>query len=54
MTKIGCPVYWEFQLLRELVTRGFMEKSALVGLARSVADINEFVKGVAETLESEL
>lgn len=48
------PVYWEFQLLRELVTRGFMEKSALVGLARSVADINEFVKGVAETLESEL
>ena len=48
------PVYWEFQLLRELVTRGFMEKSALVDLARSVADINEFVKGVAETLESEL
>ena len=48
------PVYWEFQLLRELVTRGFMEKSTLVGLARSVANINEFVKGVAETLESEL
>ena len=48
------PVYWEFQLLRELVTRGFMEKSVLVGLARSVANINEFVKGVAETLESEL
>ena len=48
------PVYWEFQLLCELVKRGFVEKSALVGLARSVADINEFVKGVAETLESEL
>lgn len=48
------PVYWEFQLLRELVTRGFMEKSTLVGLARSVANINEFVKGVAEILESEL
>ena len=43
-------VYWEIQLLRELVTRGFMEKSTLVGLARSVANINEFVKGVAETL----
>ena len=48
------PVYWEFQLLRELVTGGFVEKSTLIGLARSVANINEFMKGVAETLKSEL
>ena len=40
------PVCWEFQLLRELVTRGFMEKSALIGLARSVANINEFMNNI--------
>ena len=48
------PVYWEFQLLRELVVHGAIEKATLIQLARTVENINAFMKGVAETLESEL
>ena len=50
----GVAVYWEFQLLGELVKTGRLAKRVLVELARKVETINVFQKGVADDLEKKL
>lgn len=52
----GVSVFWEFQILRELVVRGFVEKVRLVEVARAVESKNGYMKlkGVAQKLEMEL
>lgn len=52
----GVPVFWEFQILKELVVRGFVEKARLIGIARAVEEKNLFLKmkGLSQRLEAEL
>ena len=52
--KQGVEVFWEFQVLLELVTRGHLTKEALVALARAVGEKNIFMKEVADDLANEL
>jgi len=48
------PIYWEFEILRELVVSGHLGKNALVALARKVDEFNPYQKGVADDLEKNL
>ena len=48
------PIYWEFEILRELVANGHLAKETLVALARKVDECNPYEKGVADDLEKRL
>lgn len=48
------PIYWEFEILRELVTNGRLAKDAFVALVRKIANCNPYLKGVANDIENTL
>ena len=51
----GVDVYWEFQLLSELVTTGHLAKATLIDFARKVEEVNAFQKkGFADDLANKL
>lgn len=51
---MNVSVYQEFEILRELVTNGYLAKEALVAIARKVDESNPYEKGVADDLEKTL
>ena len=50
----GVSVYWEFQLLSELVTTGHLAKATLIDIACKVETSNIFLRGISAGLEEKL
>ena len=52
--KHGIEVWWEFQLLKELVGVGGLDRDALLAVAKRIEELNPFMKGLEEKLQGEM
>lgn len=50
----GVEVWWEFQLLKELVVVGGLDRDALFAVAKRIEELNPFMRGLKEKLQSEM
>ncbi len=52
--KCGIEVWWEFQLLKELVVVGGLDRDALFAVAKRIEELNPFMRGLEARLQIEM